>query len=88
MKNTNLNLTGTFQAEKIRCFNKTCLLTMVEEKKTRRLRRLSLGGAPGDSLGSTQNFKVSPVSLWAPDKKLKVSASKGIYDIDVGKMLQ
>ena len=51
-----------------------CLLAMAEEKKTRGSLRLSLGGAPGDSLEGTRNFKVFSVLLWASEKGLKVSA--------------
>ena len=42
----------------------------------------AVGDAPGDSLEGTQNFKVPSVSLCAPEKGFKVSAGKGIYDID------
>ena len=41
-----------------------------------------LGGALGDSLEGAKNFKVSSVSLWAPEKGLKVSTGKCIYEID------
>ena len=56
---------------------------MAEEKKIKRVTTLSLWGAPGDSLEGAQNSKVCSVLLWAPEKGLKVSGGKGIYDIDV-----